>query len=84
MIDLTATKAILREAMALANELDGADHRDVLGDNTKAAEREERVKRSRQLQLLAGRLLLAQGLVLNEYWVARGESDPLSGEHHDD
>lgn len=75
MIDLNQTRTILEECLDLVEELDGIEHADTGDNRTKG--REERVLRSRQLQLLSDRLSLASSLVRNEYWVARGEHDPL-------
>jgi hypothetical protein len=78
VIDLSKVQSVLDDVLDLTDELHGADHRDSGDNRGPKREREARVQQSRQLQLLADRLILAHGLVMNEYWVARGESDPLN------
>lgn len=81
MIDLHRVRAILDEAQGVIDELDGVDldERQALGNNqSKSLDRQQRAAMSQSLNQLADRLQLASTLVRNEYWVARGASDPLA------
>lgn len=76
MIDLAAVKAILTDALALVEELDG-QQLDETQPQQKGRGQQDRMRFSRSLQLLDDRLRLASALTMNEYWYARGEVDPL-------
>lgn len=79
MIDLGRVKDIMREVDSLIESLHGEDldERKAVEDQSKARDRRERARMSQDLNLLRSRLQLAAQLVDNEYWFARGESDPL-------
>lgn len=80
MIDLHRVRAILEEAERVVDELDGQDldERQALGNSqSKSLDRQQRAAMSQALNQLADRLQLASTLVRNEYWVARGASNPL-------
>lgn len=80
MIDLSGVKSVLQEILPLVKELDGLDldETKALADQSKGRARQDRAQRSQELNLLASRLELAAQLVRNEYWYARGETDPLN------
>lgn len=79
VIDLNGVFAVLDEANALADALHGLalDESDAVTSQSKGEARRVRAQRSQDLQLLASRLELAGALVRNEYWYARGLSDPV-------
>lgn len=76
-IDLKLTRQVLEEALALVNTIDGEelDERDGWQDKAKA--REEKLAKSRTLQVIAHRCAMAEQLTLNEYWIARGVGDAI-------
>jgi hypothetical protein len=80
VIDLRPVKAVMREVDALIDALHGQDLDETAAvtHQTKNRSRQERAQMSQHLNLLASRLELAAQLVRNEYWVARGEADPLN------
>lgn len=82
MIDLTHVKSVLKEANGIIPWVDGVDldETDAITSQSKGKARHQRAQTSQHLQLLATRLELAAALVRNEYWVARGEIDPLQPE----
>ena len=82
MIDLTKVRSVLQEVHDLIAELDGLslDDSAAVTSQSKGLARQERAKRSHELQLLATRLELAAALTRNEYWFARGETDPLNAD----
>lgn len=86
MIDLSRVREVLAEVGDLVEELDGLDldDSDAVTSQSKGARRQMKAQRSRELQLLAGRLELAASLVWVEYWYARGEADPLHPEREDE
>lgn len=79
MIDLSRVRAVLADVEPLIRELDGLelDDSDAITSQSKGKARQERARRSQELQLLASRFELAAALVRIEYWTARGEMDPL-------
>lgn len=80
MIDLTKVKTVLSEVQDLIEALHGVDLDEgrAVEDNSKGKARQERAKKSQELNLLSDRLMLASSLVRSEYWYARGEIDPLN------
>ena len=78
-INLSKVNSVLDECDRLAAELDGQTLDERLGAQDKAAAREARITRSRDLQQLAHLLELAATLVRNEYWHARGGKDMIYG-----
>lgn len=86
MIDLSRVRNVLNEVNDLVDELDGVslDERDAVTSQSKGQARQAKAQRSQELQLLAHRLEFAASLVRNEYWFARGESDPLDPDREDD
>ena len=80
MIDLSNTKAILRECVEIISELHGQelDETDALSNQGRSQAKRRRAEMSQMLQLLATRLELAAATARIEYWYARGESDPLN------
>lgn len=82
MIDLSRVKAVLREVQTLISDLDGLslDDSEAVTSQSKGVARQERARRSQELQLLATRLELAAALTRTEYWFARGEMDPFDPE----
>jgi hypothetical protein len=85
MIDLSKVKFVLQEVQALIADLDGLNLDDsaAVTSQSKGLARQERARRSQELQLLATRLELAAALTRTEYWFARGESDPFDPERVD-
>lgn len=79
-IDLSRVKSVLTEVDALVQELDGVASSDAKSWAQQGGgdRRREQAKRSQELQLLASRLELAAQLVRNEFWVYKGEVDPLN------
>lgn len=79
MINLTRVRDVLAEIEELVDDLDGIDldETKAVESQTKGKARQERARRSQELQLLGNRLELAASLVRIEYWHARGEQDPL-------
>jgi len=79
MIDLTTLKRCLEQVDTLVEHLHGKDldERKAVGEQTKSLDRTTRGQLSQDLNLLASKLDLAAALARNEYWVARGEPDPL-------
>lgn len=78
-IDFTRLRHVLEEVNEIVASLDGIDldETNALTSNAKGRARQEKAKRSQDLQLLATRLELGAALVRVEYWCSRGESDPL-------
>lgn len=78
-VNLSRVRAILNEAQVLVDELDGLELDDSRSymDQSKGNARQERAKRTQELQLLATRFELAAALVRVEFWYVKGESDPL-------
>jgi hypothetical protein len=78
MIDLSRVCAVLADADALIESLDGRDldESDAIGSQSKGLARQERARLSQDLSLLADRLEYAASLVRVEYWQARGKEDP--------
>jgi hypothetical protein len=66
-LDMSPVVAILAEALATAQRLDGAVWDD--GDGKPSSDKAEL---SRTINHLADSLLLASGVVRNEYWVGKG------------
>lgn len=85
MINLSTVKALLGDVQTLVDGLDGVDlnEEDALTSQSKGRARQERARKSQDLNLLAHRLRLAAELVQNEYWYARGEGDPLQPRRRD-
>ena len=85
MIDLTRVRSVLTECQALVDDLHGLDLDDSrsVSDQTKGAKRQERAKRSQELQMLATRFELAAALTRIEFWTAKGEVDPLNRRRDD-
>lgn len=85
MINLSRVRSVLQEVDELVRGLDGADldEQDAVTSQSKGRARQERAKKSQDLNLLAARLRFASELVLNEYWFARGEIDPLDRRRQD-
>lgn len=80
MLDLHRVRGILEEAGEVIAQLDGLelDETEALKNSqSKSLDRQQRAAMSQALNQLADRLQLASSLVRNEYWVARGASDPL-------
>ena len=81
MIDLSRVKEVLEgEVTNLISERHGLDLDDseAIVDQTRSKARTFRAEKSREMLLLADRLDLVANLVRNEYWYARGETDPLN------
>lgn len=86
MINLDRVRKMLDgEIVDLVDELDGfdLDETGAIESQTKSRQRTLKAEKSRELLLLADRLELAANLVRNEYWVARGEGDPLLPDRSD-
>lgn len=80
-IDLKLVRIALQEALALVDQLDGAelDERSAWAENNKRR-REEKLAKSKTLQIIAHRCATAEQLVHNEYWISRGVADILDGD----
>lgn len=83
-INFDRVRNVLDECRDLMNSLDGMelDESNALVSQSKGAARQRKAKASQDLQMLATRFELAASLVRVEYWIARGELDPLVP--HDD
>lgn len=73
VIDLNLVNGLLMETLDLIPEVNGTT---LLNDYGK--KNSEYAERTRILNLLSDRLMLASSLVRNELWVARGEEDALA------
>jgi hypothetical protein len=71
-LDMEPLMVLLKEAYAMAKELD----RKTWDDSTKGST--EKAELSRTLNYLSDKLLMGSTLVRNEYWIGKGFSDSLT------
>lgn len=71
-LDMAPLLVLLKEAYAIAKELD----RKTWDDSTKGSP--EKAELSRTINYLADKLLMGSTLVRNEYWIGKGFADSIT------